>query len=222
MHDSSIELARKIRGMDEKAQMGVIDAILCDRFPFNPVGGRKKQLEGFYLIDNDIVIARVRREGIPYAVIMDKELYDMYLAGDKGIIFFDKRRDNGLRPIVCGRKRGKSKATYARIWQLPVGWKSEKGKCVDHNRYNTLINLRRELRVCANADNRRNSPKFGTFEDFKEFNPANADEYTYSLARDCSHTLYAYVLMLLGVISEEQLAEVNMIVNSRRLLLSNL
>lgn len=209
-------LVNEIKNMSvEEQYTAIFNELEKSGYSFKPVGGRKKQYKGTYHINGNVVIAKLEKRGIPYPVIMDKDIYDGYLSEDKGGIFFDKRRDGELRPIIREKRAGKSSGVYARIWQLVVDWTPGDGKCVDHSRNNTMINLRNEVRVCMTGENNRNSPS-KDISNFKEFNP-NADEFNYSLARDCSHTLYAYVQMLLGIITKDELAEVNKIVNALRL-----
>lgn len=209
-------LVNGIKNMSmEEQYTAVFDELEKNGYSFKPVGGRKKQYKGTYHINGNVVIAKLEKKGIPYPVIMDKDIYDGYLSEDKGGIFFTKRRDEELRATIREKRAGKSSATYARIWQLAVDWTYSRNKCVDHIRNNVMINLRNEVRICTLDENRRNSPS-KDISNFKEFNP-NADEFNYSLARDCSHTLYAYVQMLLGIITKDELAEVNKIVNALRL-----
>jgi len=227
---NSRKLAEEIMGMDENTQaIEIFNKLEKRGYRFEPYTGIGRQFKGVYCLDNaSAAIARLEQtEGnqtyyLP--VIMNMDIYTVNIAGGKANVRAEPRRDGGPRIIVEVHERDEhGSAPRPVLWHLVTGWpdNAPDDLATDHKRNNTLINLRDELRICTRGDNNRNSPKFGTFENFKEFDPANADEYTYSLARDCSHTLYAYVLMLLGDITEKQLDEINIIVNSYRLFASD-
>lgn len=204
-------LAIKVMNMSEEEQhKEIFNEIEKAGYQIKSVGGRKKQFQGAYCIGNGVVVVKLEKEGVLYPVIVDEDKYNNYLANGKGYVNLQVRNDKGWKPLMksqTGHFEGK-------IWHAVIGIPAGKTS-IDHIRNNTLINLWRELRPCTDSENKNNSSK-RRFNSYKEFNP-NADEYNYSLARDCSHTLYAYVLMLLGDITIDELAEVNKIVNGCRL-----
>lgn len=212
------KLADEIMGMSQGRQMDKIFEILDKkRVPFEPKrkGG---QFEGAYRLDNGVVITKMRvkipetgKEGL-LPVIMDSDIYDKHIADGKANVRIEWRSDGKPRVVVEGHGRDENGAA-PRFWlsHLVTGREAYSSQCVDHIRSNTLINLRKELRLCSIGENNRNSVnRAGTG---KELAP-DAGQYTYSPARDCRYTLYAYVLMLLGIIADDELSEVNKVANA--------
>lgn len=215
MYDiSSVVLACKYLSNEEQSKL-IIKELRERGFKYieaGKTGGREKQFKGAFIISDDKVVVELNKDGVLYPVVMDSDIYETYLSEDKGGMFLVRRRDNGLRPTIREKKkRGETGSVCARVWQLSVGWKHEQGKCVDHIRNNLLINTRDELRICKIGENRLNSPTVGNSDDWGK------TKFSYSLARDCSHTLLAYMLMLLGDITEDELNQINTIVNRYRL-----
>ncbi len=225
----SITLAEGLMGTDENEQAKKIFTELDKRnCHFEPYPGRRgQQFKGVYCF-GDVAIARLEQikdnQTYYFPVIMDRDIYADHIAGGKANVRMEPRNDRKPKIIIEGHEMDENgTAPRPVFWHLVTGWPENADNNIntDHIRNNTLINRRIDLRICTDAENAQNRSSID-YQKYAEFNPANDDKYTYSLARDCSHTIYAYVLMLLDDISKDQLAEVNKYVNSRRLLPSDI
>lgn len=169
-------------------------------------------IKSAYLVRDGVVLAIVHKpasEDLDF-VLMDRHLYDKFIADGKGSLNLVKRDGKPDYKVMISRDGGK----------LTLHREAVKLKCghdiddlqVDHITHNVLINTFDMLRACTNDQNAKNRLRSRDISSNLNGDVLATDykaDFSYNPVLDFTDTWYAFVLYKMGELSGADLCDYN-------------
>lgn len=204
---------KSLEGKDRTAQINAVGDYLKECGIAPSIAESSRGLRSAYYVHEESVFAVVHKpssEEIEF-VLMDKAIYDKFLADKKGSLNLVKRDRKSDYKVMISRD-GTKRTLHREVLKLAEGCESIENMQVDHITHNTMINTHDFLRLCTgrqNIQNRVRSKNVSSSVNGDVLATDYMNDFSYNPVLDFTDTWYAVVLYKMVDLSSRELCDYN-------------